>query len=230
LPLGGWSSPSRRTACCRSSRSTARGRRSAAAPGRTVRRRCRGGVEVVQVRGDLRHAEAAVLVRRRQRVVAPHQGRRAIAGHDDRPRRARRIGAQVLAAQVEAPEGLGRQRGVHDHVGVGADAGLVEHLRGNRSRDWWGSERPSNGRPVTGLMARLGLMVGAGSSSPTLRCGSTGGTPRGSTNGVIDGRAPSALGLSSSRGRPRSVTSTPALDITPIFIRSRRVRPDATVS
>jgi hypothetical protein len=27
---------------------------------------------------------------------------------------------------------------------------------GKRSLGWWGSLRPSNGRPVTGLMARLG--------------------------------------------------------------------------
>jgi hypothetical protein len=76
----------------------------------------------------------------------------------------------------------------------------------------------------------VGVIVGAGSSSATLRCGSTGRTRRGWTNGVIGGSAPRALGDSSSRERPFWLTSTPVLVIIPIFISSRRVRPDATVS
>src|SRR5574341_547650 len=44
-----------------------------------------------------------------------------------------------------------------------AAIGVTKYVCGGKwSWDWWGSVRPSNGSPVSGLMARLGSLVGAG--------------------------------------------------------------------
>jgi hypothetical protein len=89
--------------------------------------------------------------------------------------------------------------------------------------------RPSNGRPVTGLMARFGTIVDRGLRSFSLRAGSTGRIGIGSTNGLTGG-LDRAVEVISSRRRPLSLSRKPVLVIAPIFMRSRRVSPDLTAS
>src|SRR5215831_13807342 len=74
---------------------------------------------------------------------------------------------------------------------------------GNWSSDWWGSLRPSNGKPVSGLIAVLGLLVGAGLRVVTARAGSWGRIGSGSTNGVTGGE-PVLVAAAALLGSPTS--------------------------
>src|SRR6266478_2116870 len=97
--------------------------------------------------------------------------------------------------------------------------------------------RPSNGRPVAGLIALLGQMVGFGCNPGSVsgRACNCGGIGSGSTKtragcGLHPGLQSPGLQLAQAWVKPTVGMRMPAPVISPIFIRSRRVNPAFTSS
>ena len=75
----------------------------------------RSCVEIVQVSGDFRHAEPAILVLRRQFIESANHDRLLVAGYNRRPGCDCHI-TRISAALIKAPDGLG------GNIGVRSDA------------------------------------------------------------------------------------------------------------
>src|SRR3954470_3694963 len=151
------------------------------------------------MRRGLRDPEAAVLLDRRQIVVAPDQRRLQVVEDDDGTGGERRVLLQVRVAEVEAPTVCLGRSGWGDAFGF-APIWVTWKWSGSNApgwpgpRDCWRSQRPSKGRPVAGLIFRFGSAVdGCAAKLGSVfasRRGSTGRIGSGSANPLNGGRLP----------------------------------------